>query len=99
VTKHLKELTKDGNIKEEYESTRDYMQDYVHHEEVMLTTKGNTKKNEKVETMPDYTEGGTLKLRELTSFMFPSFVSSFKCLVTVSSSIYLNFLSALMNLL
>ena len=43
--KHLKELTKDGNIKEEYESTRDYMQDYVHHEEVMLTTKGNTKKN------------------------------------------------------
>ena len=35
--KHLKELTEDGNIKEEYESTRDYMQDYVHHTESRLT--------------------------------------------------------------
>ena len=45
MTKHLKELTEYGNIKEEYESTRDYMQDYVHHEEIRLTTKGKTKKN------------------------------------------------------
>jgi hypothetical protein len=35
--RNLKEITADGNIKEEYESTRDYMQDYVHHNECRLT--------------------------------------------------------------
>ena len=45
MTKHLKELTEDGNIKEEHESTRDYMQDYVHHTEYRLT---NTNRNKDV---------------------------------------------------
>ena len=35
--RNLKEITSKGNIKEEYESTRDYMEDYVHHNEARLT--------------------------------------------------------------